>query len=122
MIEFVDYWYLWEVIMSRKLNVKLIISVVGGGGLSSIYCDLSYLDWVLNSLSEFDFFLLFLKGGGKKFLWVGFMDMEESSDNNYNNIKSDVESDINWLLGKGFRSKRFVELRMLLLGKLLNYC
>lgn len=49
------------------------------------------------------------------------MDMEESSDNNYNNTKSDVESDINRLSGKGSRSKRFVEPRMSLLGKPLNY-
>lgn len=107
--------------MSRKSNVKLTISVAGGGGPSSIYRDPSYLDWVPNSPSESDSPSPSPKGGGKKFLRVGFMDMEESSDNNYNKTKSDVESDINRLSGKGSRSKRFVEPRMSLLGKPLNY-
>lgn len=97
--------------MSRKSNVKLTISVAGGGGPSSIYRDPSYLDWVPNSPSESDSPSPSPKGGGKKFLRVGFMDMEES----------DVESDINRLSGKGSRSKRFVEPRMSLLGKPLNY-
>nr|XP_022287273.1 potassium voltage-gated channel subfamily KQT member 1-like isoform X2 [Crassostrea virginica] len=108
--------------MSRKSNVKLTISVAGGGGPSSIYRDPSYLDWVPNSPSESDSPSPSPKlGGGKKYLRVGFMDMEESGDNTYNQTKSDVESDINRLSGKGCRSKRFVEPRMSLLGKPLNY-
>ncbi|XP_061175810.1 potassium voltage-gated channel subfamily KQT member 1-like isoform X2 [Saccostrea echinata] len=107
--------------MSRKSNIKLTISVAGGGGPNNIYRDPSYLDWVPNSPSESDSPLPSPKGEVKKFLRVGFMDMDEHSDNSYNQTRRDVEIDINQLSGKGTRSKRFVEPRMSLLGKPLNY-